>query len=591
MPLMMEYRSQMRPRVLFGEASSVEPESGAAVINVGQRRIGLGLLALVAASWGCSNVIADNPLPGGGGSSTEVPAPTLSDARPAPAGRFPRLTHTQWRNSVRDLIGADLGGDLERNFPADARTAGFLFDNHELSLEVDQVLSSAYASAAEQLADRITSSAAVLARLLPPASGSEAERARLFIESFGERTFRRPLEPGEAEAFFTLFTQGQSVYDDVTGFEAGIRLLLEAFLQSPHFLYRVEGSTGTVGASIPLSDWELGQRLSYLLTNSTPDSELLAAARAGQLSSPGEVRSQALRLLSGAAARPAMVAFHDQLLEFEKFEAISPSPSAFPGVSPGFADDVVKSSRMFIEDLVVAQAGTFKDLMTSRQAFVNAELASVYGVAGSFNDNFVKVELPEAERRGIFNQIGFLAANSTSVNPDPIHRGVFIATRVLCVGIAAPPDGVPPLPPITDGTNREVVANHTESSPVCSACHSTFINPLGFPFENYDATGAYRTTDNGQLVDASTSPLIDGERVSIQNSVELAELLGESRDAHECFVSHLVEYAFGRARARVDDGLIDGLTEASLAGTSIVELLVRIAESPAFMTRSTEELP
>jgi hypothetical protein len=393
------------------------------------------------------------------------------------------------------------------------------------------------------------------------------------------------------DAFLSLFTRGQTAYDDVTGFEAGIRLLLEAFFQSPYFLYRAEGSTSAVGASIPLSDWELGQRLSYLLTNSTPDTELLAAARAGQLSTPSEVRNQSLRLLSTAAARPALVGFHEQLLEFEKFDAISPSPSAYPGVSPDFADDVVRSSRMFIEDLVVAEAGTFKDLMTSTQAFVNAELASVYGVAGNFGTSFVKVELPEAERRGIFNQIGFLAANSTSVNPDPIHRGVFIATRVLCIGIAAPPDGVPPLPPITDGTNRQVVANHTESSPVCSACHSTFINPLGFPFENYDATGAYRTTDNGLAVDASTSPLIDGERVNIQNSVELAEKLGESRDAHECFVSHLVEYAFGRARGRVDDSLIDGLTEASLAGTSILELLIRIAESPAFMTRSTEELP
>jgi uncharacterized protein DUF1592/uncharacterized protein DUF1588/uncharacterized protein DUF1595/uncharacterized protein DUF1587/uncharacterized protein DUF1585 len=587
---MMEYRSQMRPRVLVGEASSREPESGAGVIQGRRRYIGLGLLALAAGSFACSNVIADNTLPGGG-SNSEAVAPVLSDARPAPAGRFPRLTHTQWRNSVRDLIGVDLGADLERNFPADSRTAGFLFDNHELSLEVDQVLSSAYASAAEQLAERVTGNPAVLASLLPPASGSEAARARAFIESFGERTFRRPLEPAEVEAFFGLFTRGQTAYDDVAGFEAGIRLLLEAFLQSPHFLYRVEASTSPVDASIPLSDWELGQRLSYLLTNSTPDVELLAAARAGQLSSPSEVRNQALRLLSTAAARPALVGFHEQLLEFEKFDAISPSPSAYPGVSPRFADDVIKSSRMFIEDLVVAEAGTFKDLMTSTQAFVNAELASVYGVAGNFGANFVKVELPAAERRGIFNQIGFLAANSTSVNPDPIHRGVFIATRMLCIGIAAPPDGVPPLPPITDGTNRQVVANHTESSPVCSACHSTFINPLGFPFENYDATGAYRTTDNGLAVDASTSPLIDGQNVDIQNSLELAEKLGESRDAHECFVSHLVEYAFGRARGRVDASLIDGLTEASLAGTSIVELLIRIAESPAFMTRSTEELP
>ena len=61
--------------------------------------------------------------------------------------------------------------------------------------------------------------------------------------------------------------------------------------------------------------------------------------------------------------------------------------------------------------------------------------------------------------------------------------------------------------------------------------------------------------------------------------------------AHECFSSHLVEYAFGRRRERLDDPLVSSLTDASLGGAPIIELLVRIAESPAFLSRSTEELP
>jgi hypothetical protein len=229
--------------------------------------------------------------------------------------------------------------------------------------------------------------------------------------------------------------------------------------------------------------------------------------------------------------------------------------------------------------------------MTSTEAFVNDDLARVYGVEGSFGPEFVKVQLPPNERRGIFNQLGFLAANATSINPDPIHRGVFIATRVLCLGIAAPPDGVPPLPPIVGGTNREIVQNHTQSSPVCAACHGTVINPFGFPFENYDASGAYRTSDNGEPVDASSTPRIDGAELPVDNSLELAEALGSSRQAHECFASHLVEYAFGRETERLDDALIEELTTASLGGAPILELIARIAESPAFLARSAEELP
>lgn len=509
---------------------------------------------------------------------------------PAPAGRFARLTHTQWENAVRDLLRLDDTPGLSQTFPSDARTAGFLFDNHATALEIDQVLSGAYASAAESLAARVTGDAAALERLLPPDSGDEGERARAFITGFGERAFRRPLETSEVDAFVRLFELGKDAYDDATGFTAGVRILIEAFLRSPFFVYRVESSTEASGATIPLTGYELAQRLSFLFTNSIPDDALLEAARSGQLTRPADVRREAVRLLVTPGARRAIGGFHDQLLEFEKFENINPSRRVYPDLSEGFAESVITSSRLFIEDLVVT-AGNFQDLMTSNQAFVNEDLAPVYGLSGDFGPDFVKVSLPEDERRGIFNQVGFLAANATSVNPDPIHRGVFVATRVLCLRIAAPPDGVPPLPPIENGTNREIVENHTQSSPVCRACHATLINPFGFAFENYDASGAYRTTDNGEPVDASATANIDGEPVEIENSIELAEALGQSRQAHECFSSHLVEYAFGRERERVDEPLVSALTEASLAGVPILELLVRIAESPAFSTRSTEELP
>lgn len=545
----------------------------------------------------CSTGISSTDAPGAGDDDTQgagasgEPSPPVEGFAPAPAGRFARLTHTQWENTVRDLLRLDQTSGLSSTFPSDARTAGFLFDNHELSLEVDQVLSSAYASAAEALAARVSQDPAALARLLPPDAGNERERARAFVIEFGERAFRRPLEPQEVETFSSLFELGRNAYDDASGFAAGVRFVLEAFLRSPFFLYRIESSTEADGATIPLSDYEVAQRLSYLFTGSMPDDTLFEAARSGALRRPRDVRRQAVRLLTTPAARSAIVRFADQLLDFDKYETISPSPRFFPDVGEDYAQLARTSSERFIEDLVVGQSGSFKSLMTSNEAFVNAELARVYGLDGQFGADLVKVELPANERRGFFNQVGFLAANSTSSNPDPIHRGVFIATRVLCLAIAAPPDGVPPLPPIENGTNRQVVENHTQSSPVCQACHATLINPFGFTFENYDASGAYRSVDHGEPVDARTEPVIDGEPRDIGNSIELVEALSESRQANECFVSHLAEYAFGRQREPLDEDLIESLTDASLDGAPIVELLVRIAESPAFLTRSTEELP
>src|SRR5688572_12206092 len=290
----------------------------------------LGLSVTLSA---CSGSISDVS-----GSSREPREVNVepSDVRPAPSGRFNRLTHQQWENSVRDLLLLNETPGLSEAFPADARTAGFIFDNHMTSLETDQVLSAAYANAAEALAERVSTDSALLTRLLPPDAGGDRERARAFISSFGERTFRRPLQNTEVENFIELYDAGTALYDDQTGFAAGIRVLIEAFLQSPHFLYRIEASTERAGASIPLSDWEMGQRLSFLLTNTTPDAPLLAAARAGQLSTPDGVRAQATRLLNTPAARPAVVSFHDQLLEFEKYASIQPSESFYPGIADSF---------------------------------------------------------------------------------------------------------------------------------------------------------------------------------------------------------------------------------------------------------------
>ena len=50
-------------------------------------------------------------------------------------------------------------------------------------------------------------------------------------------------------------------------------------------------------------------------------------------------------------------------------------------------------------------------------------------------------------------------------------------------------------------TTRERVSLQTKPQ-ACQTCHAT-INPLGFAFENFDAVGRYRTTEQGKPIDAS----------------------------------------------------------------------------------------
>jgi hypothetical protein len=511
----------------------------------------------------------------GGGKGTDA----------TPLGRVVRLSHAQWENSVRDLLRLEAASGLSATFPTEASGGGYLFDNPAEALQVEQSLWGAYGPAAATLAQLVTRSSTSLSRIVPGTSGDEGVRARAFVIEFGERAFRRPLSEGEITSYLEVYADGRTAYDDSTGFAAGLRLVIEAMLQSPLFLYRIEASSSVEAGRVMLSDWEIAQRLSYFLTNSMPDDELFAAARAGQLTRLEGVEQQVARLLAEPAARAALGHFHDQLLNLPAYTGIAPSPALFPQVSSEFGSSLLASTRALLGDLVFGQQQGFADLMTTTRAFVDADLARLYGVSGSFGSELVAVELPAAERRGLFTQAGFLAANATGISPDPIHRGVFVAKRVLCREIAAPPDDVTPLPPSGIGTNRQIVEEHTESSPGCAYCHQQRINPYGFVFENYDAVGAYRTVDNGLPVNAAAVPMLDGDTLPVTGALEFATALSTSREAHDCFAQHLFEYALGRNATEADQPMIHSLGQASLDGRSIIELVSSLALSPAFRER------
>ena len=521
-----------------------------------------------------------------------APVPGSEPEPPAPATRVARLTHAQWHNSVRELLRLDPGGELTAKLRSDPAQNGFIFDDNVASLEVDEALWNGYRRAAEQAAELVTSNPILLGRLLPPGPEDPNLLAQTFIQQFGMRAYRRPLTALEVDRHLQLFYAAAPLYPGLASFEAGIRLLIETFLQSPHFLYRVESSTQQAGGLIPLSSYEVASRLSYLLWNSMPDDALLAAAGRDELVHPDRLAFEAQRLLADPHAADAIDAFHEQLLEIDRVIHAHPSRALFPDVTDRLAADAARENQLFVRDAVLAQGADLRSLLTSPATFVNAELARIYGVPGNFGNDFVPVTLNAAERSGVLTQIAFLAGNATSVDPDPIHRGVFIARRIACLPIAAPPADIPPLPDPMGRTNRETVQSHTEQpGSVCSGCHTPLINPFGFPFEHYDAVGSYRSHDRGLPVDASAAPLIGGVQVAVTSAVELTQALAKSPEVHECYVRHWLQFAYGRPDTHSDQALIKRLTEASLAGTPVRELLLGLIQTPAFLARSSEELP
>lgn len=523
---------------------------------------------------------------------TPPPPGMLPEVTPAPAARLARLTHAQWAATVRDLFNLDASApDWASTFRPDPNTAGFLFGNQASTLVVDEQLEDSYNRAAEEVAAYVTPNGSLdpLTRWLP-ANGTDVERARAFATAFGLRAHRRPLTSAEVDAYVDVFQVGvQNPLDDPP-FVAGLRLMIQAFLVSPRFIYRVELAREPEGDVVPLDDYEIASRLSYFLWSSMPDDALFDLAGQGALSDSAEVARQAERMLSDSRASTVVWRFHEVLLDLARYNTINPDRTEFPDLPSNFADLVRQETRLVIDDAFASDLG-WLDLMTTTETWINADLAPLYGVVTPLGAQFEKVQLPATERRGIFTQLGWLASHATAFQPDPIHRGVYLTEKIACNALGAPPAVLPPLPPPEGRTNREVVADHTEQEgTVCASCHTTLINPFGFPYENYDATGRIRTVDNGQPVETHAEPLIGGVRHAVSGALELADVLAQNETVHTCYAKHWVEFAFGRRSTGEDAGLLARLARSSLEGASIRTLLAELSSSPAFLTRSAEEL-
>lgn len=512
------------------------------------------------------------------------------DALPGEMTHFVRLTHGQYDNSVRDLLGVD-------DQPSDAflgDTAVKGFNNNADQLQVTDRLARDYRRAAESIAADLLADPERLASVVGCDPGGDPEAcAQEFISTFGRRVFRRPVTETEAAAFLSIYQTGAGLYESGTDFEQGIALVVEAFLQSPSFLYRVELSVPDEGDEVvKLDGWEVAARLSYMLWNSTPDDALLDAAEAGELDDAEGIEEHARRLLADARAADPVQDFHAQWLHMDKYPNIQKDADAFPDFDPATPASMTAETLEFFRATVFDQTGTYADLMTSRTSFVDDKLARIYGLSGTFGDTLTQVELDPSQRSGFLTQPGFLASNAYLVETSPIHRGVFIQRQVLCVEIPDPPPGIDlELPPAdeTIRTTRQRVELHT-SPDQCAPCHDQ-INAPGFTFEGYDATGAIRTMDNEAPVDTAvsfTNP--DGGNFEAANAVDLIGQLAESPTAKRCYLTQWFRYASARTEGTGDLCTLDGIHEQMLESEyDVQELLVALTQTVSFRYRAAQE--
>src|SRR5690606_5877924 len=312
----------------------------------------------------------------------------------------------------------------------------------------------------------------------------------------------------------------------------------------------------------------------------TPSDDLLAAAEAGDLDTDAGLLTVAEEMLSEREANDALTSFHREMFGVDRYQNIEKDPSRFPDYSGDLKEVLIESDLLFFRRIFDEGEGV-REMYQSNVAYINDETAGYYGVP-SPGSELSEVTL-EGDRPGILTRIGFLAYNATLAHPDPIHRGVDINTRLLCVKLSPPPGEIPPLPPFEEGqTNRERVEAHTGQG-ICANCHLEIINPRGYAFENFDAMGQCRSEDNGNSIDTASAYDFSEGLQGFSGAVELAGRLAESQQAHGCYSASLAEFFLTRDLSGLDEELVTAMQQASLGSDmSVRELILLMIQSPLF---------
>jgi hypothetical protein len=298
-----------------------------------------------------------------------------------------------------------------------------------------------------------------------------------------------------------------------------------------------------------LTPFEVASELSYLLTNSPPDDQLLQAAKNNQLTSTEQIEAQADRLLDTAAAEDVMGRFVTEWLDVDGLEEKVKSGAELPAETR--AAMLQETERMFLE--VLYNDLPMGEIFGATYTFLNQPLANFYGLGGVPGD-FQRVDLAGSNRApGIMGHGAFLAEHALADNSSPVQRAFIVRERFLCNDLPEVPTDLDTnlKPPDPNGTSRQRYSEHS-SNPVCYNCHQ-LMDPIGFTFESYDGYGLFRTTEANQPVDSSGAlPLMDangltGINVPLTGVADLATHLSQSEAARACLVNNLSYVAYGIA--------------------------------------------
>jgi hypothetical protein len=436
----------------------------------------------------------------------------------------------------------------------------------------------------------------------PKAEVEEEACAGQILERMARRAYRRPLVPDDVQTLMTFFRQGRL---DGRSFDAGIQFALERLLVDPDFLLRVyrdppaqvlpqmqdgDGSgDGSAVDAYPLTDLEVASRLSFFLWSSIPDETLLQLAEQKRLKEPAVLRQQVRRMLADPRASEALTrGFANQWLNVRVLEEKVADEVIHPLFDHNLLEAFQLETEMFVASTIQEDKSVL-DLLNADYTFVNERLAKHYNIPDVYGSRMRRVTLPDlGQRGGLLAHGGLLALTAYPNRTSPVIRGKWLLDNILGSPVPNPPANVNAS--LAEGgaaqaaTIRERLAAH-RNNPVCATCHAT-MDPLGFALENFDATGAWRTTDEKGLPVDNIGTWPSG--LQINGFTGLRSMLLDKR---EMFVRNLTEklmtYALGRRVEYFDRPTVRQIArDAVAANYTWSSIITGIVESPAFLMRA-----
>lgn len=380
-------------------------------------------------------------------------------------------------------------------------------------------------------------------------------------------------------------------------FEEAYRTALAAILCSPDFLYFSE-SEGE------LDDHALASRLSYFLTRTLPDKELVQAAKEGDLSTnSSSLREQADRLIASEKFHRFVKDFTNGWLDLRDIEFTTPDDRLFPEFDSFLQDSMLDETRQFFRKLIEENLSV-SHLAKSDFSMLNWRLAEHYGISGVTSPVVEKTTIPSGiPRGGILSQASIHKVSANGTNTSPVLRGVWINERILGKHPAPPPPGIPGVEPDIRGaaTIRELLEQHRDSVS-CQSCHE-MIDPPGFALESFNPIGGWRETFRslgqgekpeqrmvgskqirykyGPPVDSS-GQLPDGRQ--FEGFEEYRTLIAKDQDQlAKALLTHLLTFSTGRKMGFSDRAEIDTLVaESAKRGYGVRELIYLTLDSDIF---------